>query len=164
MLVFETGVGEDFAKVSRDPADGQIHFGQLISRVRLLLTVDGDAFLIAAVILHELDRLDEHAATATTGIVDLAALRLNHFSKLTTHLGNWGRYDDPAQLEAETKKPRTTRSNVGNEEWTILDLNPLLKPESYALLPQKRRQIRRHHLKTTNWLKLSLSGRCFQVI
>ena len=85
VLILEEGIGGDFAQVAGDAANGQIHFGQLISRAGLLLPIDRDVFLVTAVAGDELHRLDKHAAAATTRIVDLAAVRLDHFRDQVDH-------------------------------------------------------------------------------
>ena len=70
-----------------------------------------------------------------------------------------------APRKTQQKKHREElESSNGADQWTILDLNPPLKPESYQLLTQKRRQIRRHVCTMNNWHELSLNGRCFQAI
>ena len=64
--------------VGVDAADGQVHLGQPPRGVVRLLAVDADVAQPAAVGLHELLRLDEHAAGAAAGVVDAAAVGGQH--------------------------------------------------------------------------------------
>ena len=80
MLVLEERIGRDFTQIARNAADRQIHLGQFIGRAGLLLTVDRNVFLISLMVLDKLDRLHEHTATTAAGVIDLAAVRLDHFS------------------------------------------------------------------------------------
>ncbi len=79
VLILEEGVGGDFAEVGGEPAHGEVHLGQLVGGGGELLPVDGDVFLAAVVAFDKLDGLDEHAAGAAAGVVDLAFVGLDHF-------------------------------------------------------------------------------------
>ena len=79
------GVGVVRPEVALDPADGEVHLGQAPGRRVALLPVDGDVALAAAVLLHELLALHEHAARAAAGVVDAALERLDHLDQQLDH-------------------------------------------------------------------------------
>ena len=79
VLILEEGVGGDFAEVGGEPAHGEVHLGQLVGGGGELLPVDGDVLLVAVVAFDKFDGLDEHAAGAAAGVVDLAFVGLDHF-------------------------------------------------------------------------------------
>ena len=79
VLILEEGVGGDFAEVGGEPAHGEVHLGQLVGGGGELLPVDGDVLFAAVVAFDKLDGLDEHAAGAAAGVVDLAFVGLDHF-------------------------------------------------------------------------------------
>ena len=81
MEVVAEGVGGAVAEVGLDAAEGEVHLGQLPGGVGELLAVDRDVGALAAVGLHELGRLDEHAARAAGGVVDATLVRLEHLDE-----------------------------------------------------------------------------------
>ena len=74
-------VGRAVAEVGLDAAEGEVHLGQLPGGVGELLAVDGDVGALAAVGLHELGGLHEHAAGAAGGVVDAAVVGLEHLDQ-----------------------------------------------------------------------------------
>ena len=76
------------ANIGVDSPHGQIHLGQPPGGVVRLLPVDGDVTNAAAVLLHELFRLDEHPARAAAGVVDPPLVGLQHCDQ-HAHDGAW---------------------------------------------------------------------------
>ena len=81
-------VGMFLAEVVLDLPYRQVHLGQPPGGVVGLLTEDADVGLglatvavAAGVGLHELDRLDKHAARAATGVIDPAFVRREHLDQ-----------------------------------------------------------------------------------
>lgn len=79
VLILEEGIGGDFPEVGGEPAHREVHLGQLVGGGGELLPVDGDVLGVAVVAFDEFERLHEHAAGATAGVVDLALVGLDHF-------------------------------------------------------------------------------------
>ena len=68
MTVVEEGVGVKLAQVRLNSSDGQVHLRHLPGGGVGVLTEYGNPVDVAAVVLHELGRLHEHAAAAATGV------------------------------------------------------------------------------------------------
>ena len=66
-------VGVAFSDITAEAVDAEVHIGEADGVAGLLLTVDRQLLAgVAAVTLHEVGRLREHAAGAARGVVDLA--------------------------------------------------------------------------------------------
>ena len=85
VLILEEGVGGDFAEVGGEPAHREVHLGELVGGGGELLSVNRDVLGVAVVAFDELERLHEHAAGATAGVVDFAFVGLNHFGDEIDH-------------------------------------------------------------------------------
>src|SRR6202030_2153947 len=70
VLVAEECVSRLLAEPGLDAVDGEVHVGEAPRRGVALLPEDGDVGAPAAVRLHKLFRLDEHAPAAAGRIVD----------------------------------------------------------------------------------------------
>ena len=62
MLIVGEGVRSHLTEICGNTADSKIHLRQLEGGICVLLTVDGNFFLVAAMCLNELDGLYEHTA------------------------------------------------------------------------------------------------------
>ena len=81
MQVAQERVGGLLAEVGFDAPKGQVHVRQPPRRRIGFLAEDGDVGAPAAVGLGEALRLYEHAAGAAAGVVDAAAIRLQHLDQ-----------------------------------------------------------------------------------
>ena len=79
VLVVREGVGGFFAQVPGDAADGEVHLRQFVRSAGVFLTVHGDFALVAVMRFDKLHALHEHAARTAAGVVDFAAVGLDHF-------------------------------------------------------------------------------------
>ena len=79
MLVIGECVRCHFSEVCRDAANSQIHFAQLVRRVRIFLTVDRDFLFVTVMCFHELHGLHKHTARSAARVIENAIIRFNHF-------------------------------------------------------------------------------------
>ena len=87
VAVVEEGVGAELAQVGLNAPDGQVHLGHLPGGGVGVLPIDGNLVDVAAVVLHELGRLDEHTAAAAAGVVDPAVVGLQNLHQGFDHAG-----------------------------------------------------------------------------
>ena len=85
MLILEKGIGRDFPEVGGEAAHGEVHLGQFVGGGGEFLPVDGDVLGVAVVAADEFEGLYEHTPGAAAGVVDLAFVRLDHFSNQVHH-------------------------------------------------------------------------------
>ncbi|MNQ90751.1 hypothetical protein D3C85_1061040 [compost metagenome] len=85
MLVGKEGIGRALPQIAGQAAHRQVHFGQLVSGAGQLLAVDGNILALPLMALHKLEGLDEHAARATAGVIDLALVGFKHLGQQGDH-------------------------------------------------------------------------------
>ena len=85
MLILEKAIGRHLTQIGGDAANGQVHLGQLVRGGGQLLPVDGDVLAVALVAVDKLQRLHEHTARSTAGVIDLALERLDHLGNQVDH-------------------------------------------------------------------------------
>ena len=74
--IIEESVCVEFAQVGFDATDGQVHLSHFPSGGVGVLAKDGNLIDVAAVILNEFCRLNEHAARTTAGVINAPIKRL----------------------------------------------------------------------------------------